>query len=121
MVTSVLLSLSSNVTVMVISPAKAGSAESKVIAWTILVGGVSSTNRAVKRSSRSEVLPQYTCSDEGEQRHLISSANSAIELMDLCGHLIRCKPDSQSRGVGKHSIESFARSFDDSRGSRGAG
>src|SRR5215831_12626439 len=64
MVTSVPLSLSSNVTIMVISPAKVGSAESKVIAWTILVGGVSSTNRAVKRSSRSEVLPLYSCSDD---------------------------------------------------------
>src|SRR2546426_9969879 len=65
MVTSVPPSLSSNVTTMVISPEKAGSTESKDIAWTILVGGVSSANRAVKRSSRSEVLPRYTCSDEG--------------------------------------------------------
>jgi hypothetical protein len=52
MVTSVPLSLSSNVTTRVISPTQARSAESKVISWTILVGVVSSANRAVKRSSR---------------------------------------------------------------------
>jgi hypothetical protein len=65
MVTSVPPALSSNVTAMVISPAEAGFTESKAIAWAILVGGVSPTNRAVKRSSRSEVLPRYTGSDEG--------------------------------------------------------
>jgi hypothetical protein len=45
-VTSVPPSRSSRVTIIVISLAKAGSAVSKVIAWTIRLGGVSSTKRA---------------------------------------------------------------------------
>src|SRR6266852_3645694 len=38
--------------------------------------------------------------------------------MDLSGHLSRRKPDSQGCRVGKRSIESLARSLDDSRSSR---
>src|SRR5215471_21463309 len=50
-----------------------------------------------------------------EQRHPIPSANSGVELMDLCGHLSRRKPDSQGWRVGKRPIEGFARGFDDSK------
>ena len=103
----------SKVTAMVISPEKAGSVELKVIAWTILFGGSSSTKREVKLSSFSAVLPRKTCSDGGiEERHPISSADPGIEAVDFAGHLSGWEPEGQGCGVGERSIESFVWCFD---------
>src|SRR5258705_13913562 len=53
-----------------------------------------------------------------EQRHPISSANSTVELVYLCGHVGRRLPNSEGFSVGERSIECFTRSFDDFRVSR---
>jgi len=58
-------SSASNVTTMIISPEKAGSTESKVIASTILLGGRRITNQKIYLSSLALVLPRKVFSDAG--------------------------------------------------------
>ena len=74
---------------MIISAVKAGLSDSKFIAWTIFVGGMSSTNRAVYLSSFS---PGCVVGWRVEQEHAITAAHLKVEMMNLAGHFARCKP-----------------------------